>query len=610
MATVAIMARALIAVVLGIAPGMARLHAQPTPDDAERTRSVKVRANAASAPAARPLSAAECVATGFDPARSAALFVGIRRFRQDDGVAEVPYAADDAVDLAHLFVRELGLVSASRVTLALSGEPQKPVTQERLAALERAGARRAGASYTSLLREIRAAARRAEKKGMLIMTFATHGYTAAGVYRLLAQDSLVAELEDTGIQVEKLKDLAATARAPRRLVLIDACRERVHRARAGIGADRRAALPPRLASTLGDARGLAVLVASTAGGFSYDDPRKQNGVFTAAVLAGLRGAAPHDPRGFITTGTLAAFVDREVKAWIEGNRPGDPGAGRGITYTAEDLDSMRIPLLARPAAVEAEGRQSARLVESLRRLPAARFASPDFLEAYGLPPTDGAGEGVRAADAREMAAALARSGERDAEGLRAHLTTLERVGAEYLTVLGRWWRREGRRRYAALEVELGVWRGAVELERDAAGVRRLPRRALRPPVFRPGERFTVGVKLNAPCYCTVITVDAGGKGTLLLSRKVAAGYEDGFVMEAAPPGSRYLLIATRRPLRVEGERTGFAPLPKGLETPVALEDGPRPRWMALAAFLERIDPRRGAFTELRVETRTRPGGVK
>jgi hypothetical protein len=81
-------------------------------------------------------------------------------------------------------------------------------------------------------------------------------------------------------------------------------------------------------------------------------------------------------------------------------------------------------------------------------------------------------------------------------------------------------------------------------------------------------------------------------------------------MEAAPPFSRYLAVATREPLRIEGANTAFAPLPRGLETPVTLDDRGRGAWIKLETFLERIDSRRGAFAELRVETRARPGGEK
>src|ERR1700686_2757436 len=77
------------------------------------------------------------VSGGFDPAQSAALFVGVRDFTYDETVTEVRYAVDDAVDLA--YVLAIGgkphLVEPGRVILALSGDPQKPRSQQKLEAL-------------------------------------------------------------------------------------------------------------------------------------------------------------------------------------------------------------------------------------------------------------------------------------------------------------------------------------------------------------------------------------------------------------------------------------------------------------------------------------------
>ncbi len=77
--------------------------------------------------ALRAVPEAELQRLGFDAGESSALFVGVSQFSKDETLTPVPYAVDDAVDLAHLFVLELGLVSPGqgRVALALSGEPAK-----------------------------------------------------------------------------------------------------------------------------------------------------------------------------------------------------------------------------------------------------------------------------------------------------------------------------------------------------------------------------------------------------------------------------------------------------------------------------------------------------
>jgi hypothetical protein len=90
-------------------------------------------------------------AAGFDPAESAGLFVGIRKF-DDPEFIEVPFAVDDAVDLAHLFALELDLIAPQNVILALSGDPQKARSADALQALLQAGAQRVVAQKSWILR--------------------------------------------------------------------------------------------------------------------------------------------------------------------------------------------------------------------------------------------------------------------------------------------------------------------------------------------------------------------------------------------------------------------------------------------------------------------------
>ena len=96
---------------------------------------------AAQAPRSVRLLEHPAEAADFDLRQSAALFVGIRRFTHDSQVAEVPYAVDDAVDLAFSLSLDLDsrLVEPGRVVLALSGEPRKPESQQRLSALAGGG---------------------------------------------------------------------------------------------------------------------------------------------------------------------------------------------------------------------------------------------------------------------------------------------------------------------------------------------------------------------------------------------------------------------------------------------------------------------------------------
>lgn len=89
-----------------------------------------------------------------------------------------------------------------------------------------------------------------------------------------------------------------------------------------------------------------MLSATTHGGKSYGDPIQENGVFSAAVLAGLRGGAKADGEGWITVHELAGYLQEEVSLWVEKNRPTDEpfrGIGQKIDGPGGLIRLLRHP---------------------------------------------------------------------------------------------------------------------------------------------------------------------------------------------------------------------------------------------------------------------------
>ncbi|MCB1036602.1 MAG: serine/threonine-protein phosphatase, partial [Acidobacteria bacterium] len=130
-------------------------------------------------------------------------------------------------------------------------------------------------------------------------------------------------------------DEVAQARAPRQIALLDACRERLTgNLRAG-AAEAAAAMSPTLEQAIGRARGQAILLGTTLGGYSYDDLAAKNGVFSSSLLEGLRGEAPGDDRDYITIRTLGEYVDERVREWVLRHRPEHAEVSRGITVHVE-----------------------------------------------------------------------------------------------------------------------------------------------------------------------------------------------------------------------------------------------------------------------------------
>jgi hypothetical protein len=285
------------------------------------------------------IEAPRSASTRFDRRQSAALFVGVSRF-SNDSVEKVPYAVDDAVDLAYVIAleRRVGLVSPRRVVLMIAGKPVKPESRDRLRALQDAGADvrfRAGAG------DIRAAlhdqAALAGRDGMLIVSMATHGFLHDGSDFVLGASSVLRD-PATMLSIADMFEVIASSEAQRSLVFIDACRERMVSGTRSVLANAMSAAP--LVRRLGHTRGQVVFYAAAAGQWAYDDAEAHNGVFTKAVIGGINcGAAK--VRGVVTAETLAGYVERNVHTWIRDNR--DPGVG-SATQVDMDGEARNMPL--------------------------------------------------------------------------------------------------------------------------------------------------------------------------------------------------------------------------------------------------------------------------
>ena len=316
-----------------------------------------VIAQDADARSARPSPTPSTAPVSFDRLQSAALFVGVRRFTHDQTLTEVKYAVDDAIDLASVLAldRKVSLVTPRRVVLALSGTPQKPESQQRLDQLIAAGATVSAASQADILTLLARQAGLAGKEGLLILSFASHGFSRDGTPYVLAASSLF-EHPETSISTAKLVDIAAGSDAARSLIFLDACRENVTTGTRAIDADAEGAAP--LIEGMSHVDGQVVFYAAAAGKYAYDDDEKQNGVFTTAVIEGLRCKAATDERGLITVETLAAYVETNVRAWIQKHK--DPSVRKAIQVNMDGATkTMPLSVCARqPQAVD-EKQQSA-----------------------------------------------------------------------------------------------------------------------------------------------------------------------------------------------------------------------------------------------------------
>ncbi|HWW61543.1 MAG TPA: caspase family protein, partial [Thermoanaerobaculia bacterium] len=250
------------------------------------------------------------------------------------------YAVDDAVDLAYAVALDPAtrLVAPERVVLALSGDPQKPQSKANLAALLAAKAVQRPARQSDVITLLESQSRAVGENGMLFVAFATHGINQEGLQYLLMEDSLI-EHVGTRLSEAKVREIVSRARVPRSVILVDACRQQ-------LTADTRNGEPdPRSAAALmndlASVSGQVVLSAAAAGGYAYDDDELRNGVFTAAVIDGLRCRASTDVRGYVTIDTLATYVETRVLDWVRQHRDRD---ARRATQLYSEGSSKTMPL--------------------------------------------------------------------------------------------------------------------------------------------------------------------------------------------------------------------------------------------------------------------------
>ena len=251
----------------------------------------------------------------FSRENSTGLFVGVRDFH--DGNLEVPYAVDDAIDLAYRFAldQRVGLVPPPRVVLAISGSPQKAESKQRLRELESARAHIVrNATADNIFEILKEQAARAGDDGIFVLSIASHGFQQHGDAYILGSNSSFGSPESS-LRAATIFDIAAQAR--RSLIFIDACRDRIGRGSRGATPDPAAAAPQ--IRRMKNVRGQVIFYAAAPGEYAYDDPEHQNGVFTKAVLDGLDGKASA-PHGVVVVDTLYRFVDREVHDWIRDNK--------------------------------------------------------------------------------------------------------------------------------------------------------------------------------------------------------------------------------------------------------------------------------------------------
>ena len=255
------------------------------------------------------------------PSGNAGMFVGVNDFVQDQGLSQLDYAVHDAIETAYLFAFELRLIRPNQCHLLLSGEPASKIVRRHLVELQQHGAIVGPANRNEILATfVRVASLSNKPSDLLVCSLSSHGFEDRGDAYVMPANGFRALLADTAVPLKTIELKMEEARAGHRLLLVDACQERVPAK--GVG---QAGEPAGngLIKALQTPSGQAKLASCSSGEFSYEHGSLGgvgHGVFTWAFLEALRGGAKADQEQLIRLGSVADYVATRVAAWTKANR--------------------------------------------------------------------------------------------------------------------------------------------------------------------------------------------------------------------------------------------------------------------------------------------------
>ena len=265
------------------------------------------------------------------PAARWAVLIGVDEY-EDKTISDLRFSANDAHTLAALLVAS-GAWPADHIILLTPDQEDPDLRPTR----------------ANILRTL-AWARSLQGADTLLLFFSGHGgstgESGSSTNVLYPSDADFKLPADTGISLDRVFDVLEQADAQRRVVIVDACRNRFVEAKA-------VAAPSWDAPRYRLSQGTMVLYGTEPGGYSYEDEEAELGALTRALVEGLQGEADGqlDPAdGMVGMNELYAFaVERLQSRSRKSGRVQVPY--RGGEWTGADF--ALLPVTAAPGTFSA-----------------------------------------------------------------------------------------------------------------------------------------------------------------------------------------------------------------------------------------------------------------
>jgi hypothetical protein len=166
------------------------------------------------------------------------------------------------------------------------------------------------ATRAEVLSALVSMAQAADEGDWLLFYFSGHGIDHDGHAYLLPSDARYTTIGDTGINLDRVKQILQDSAAQAKVIILDACHSgaQIGKAPSGMTED-------FVRHVFEEAEGLAILASCKQKQVSWEWPEQGRSVFTHYLLEGLSGAADLDKKGFVTVEDVSRYVTDKVKTW-------------------------------------------------------------------------------------------------------------------------------------------------------------------------------------------------------------------------------------------------------------------------------------------------------
>lgn len=190
-----------------------------------------------------------------------------------------------------------------------------------------------------------------EEPSLLLFYFSGHGFMNSEKDNIVAPIDIVYKGEGNisdGVSITEF--VKKSSKLPQALFFIDACREKLREGARAASGDVFGDLPDNVQN----ARGVAVMMGTKPGGYSYENPEIGGGVFTHFLLKGISGGVQNEfEPEYVTFGRLKDYVEKHVEEYSKS----ETGKSQ-IPYTAGDYTGNFLVSVGRP-----EGEVKSRVIK-------------------------------------------------------------------------------------------------------------------------------------------------------------------------------------------------------------------------------------------------------